>query len=96
MKYIYLFLTWFIALVLAEIECDICKKTVQLVNNDIQDNRTEEEIINSLEKVCSLFPQRDKTKCNSFEEQYTNELIHILIEESDPALACTLLNLCIP
>jgi len=79
-----------------DIECLICKRLVTYVVQQLKDNRTEEAIIEALEKVCSLFPSRDRDECNSFVQTYTDELVHILIEETDPELACTLLGVCVP
>jgi len=79
-----------------DLECDICKRVVEMIMNQLKDNRTEEAIIQALENVCSLFPQKTRQKCDAFIEQYANELIHILIEEGDPGLACALLGVCVP
>ncbi|XP_054162734.1 prosaposin-like [Oppia nitens] len=79
-----------------DMECVICKRVVEYVIKQLSDNRTEEEIITALQQVCSLFPVRDRSKCSNFIEQYANELIHILIDEGDPNLACTLLGVCVP
>ena len=79
-----------------DIECVICKRIVQMVVEELKDNRTEEAIISALKNVCSLFPRKERNKCDSFVEQYADELIHILIEEGDPSLACALLGVCVP
>jgi len=65
------------------------------VNTDIQNNRSEEEIIQSLDNVCGLFPRKDRNKCDTFIEQYTNELIHIIAEGKNSTLACTMLGVCV-
>lgn len=79
-----------------DLECDLCKRIVEMIVQQLKDNRTEEAIIQALKGVCSLFPQKGRQKCDDFVEQYANELIHILIEEGDPALACALLGVCVP
>jgi len=79
-----------------DIECLLCKRLVQYVVQELKDNRTEEQIEAALSRVCNLFPKKDRNQCNSFVTQYTDELIHILIEEADPELACTLLGVCVP
>jgi saposin len=80
----------------SDVECLICKRLVQYVIQELKDNRTEEAIIAALKRVCSLFPSKDRAQCNGFVEQYTDELIHILTEETDPEMACTLLGVCVP
>ncbi|KAK5988842.1 Prosaposin [Cladobotryum mycophilum] len=79
-----------------DIECVLCKRIVEMVDGDIGANRTEEAIIQSLSTTCTLVPKGDRSKCDTFLEQYANELIHILVEEGDPSLACTLLGVCVP
>ena len=79
-----------------DIECLICKRIVTYVVQELEDNRTEKTIIQELQHVCQLFPQKERQKCDDFIEQYADELIHILIEEGDPDLACTLLGVCLP
>lgn len=77
-------------------ECVTCKRVVKYVVQELSDNRTEEAIIQSLQSVCNLFPKNDSSNCDMFVEEHKNELIHILIEEGDPDLACTLLGVCFP
>ncbi|CAG2120838.1 unnamed protein product, partial [Medioppia subpectinata] len=79
-----------------DMECVICKRIVTYVVEELKDNRTEQAIITALEHICSLFPQKERSKCDAFVDQYANELIHILVEEGDPDLACTLLGVCVP
>ena len=79
-----------------DIECVICKRVVQIIVEELKDNRTEESIITALKDVCSLLPKKYRNNCDTFVEEYTNELIHILIEEGDPGLACALLGVCVP
>ncbi len=80
----------------SDVECLLCKRLVQYVIQELKDNRTEEAIISALDRVCSLFPSKDRAQCKNFVEQYTDELIHILTEETDPEMACTLLGVCVP
>lgn len=76
-------------------DCLLCKQVVKIVVSEIHNNRTEESVINALEKVCPLFSVSGaRSRCNVFVEQYTDELIHILLEEGDPSLACALLGVC--
>jgi saposin len=80
----------------SDVECLLCKRLVKYVIEELKDNRTEEAIISALERVCSLFPSKDRAQCDNFVQQYADELIHILTEETDPEMACTLLGVCVP
>ena len=74
-------------------DCLTCKTVVKLVVKEVDNGRTEERIIGSLETIC-LPVLKLKQGCDTFVQQYANELIHILVEEEDPELACTLLGVC--
>ncbi|KAJ5813795.1 uncharacterized protein N7503_000545 [Penicillium pulvis] len=75
-------------------ECDLCKKVNGQVVNDLPESATEEDIISTLENVCSKF-KSDKSECDTFLEQYSNELVSILVEEGDPERVCALLGVCV-
>ncbi|KAK6826489.1 hypothetical protein RU639_005412 [Aspergillus parasiticus] len=77
-----------------DLECELCRRVVEVANGKIKDERNEEAIIAALERVCKSFPGKVHNICVGFTEQYTNELIHILIEEADPGLVCALLGVC--
>lgn len=79
-----------------DLECLLCKRIVNIILNELKDNRTEDAIVAALDHVCQLFPKARRDECQSFVERYTDELIHILTEETDPEMACTLLGVCMP
>lgn len=79
-----------------DLNCMLCKRIVKYIEVELEDNRTEAAIINALDHVCRWFPVADREKCISFVEEYTDELIHILAEETDPGMACALIGLCVP
>lgn len=75
-------------------ECDLCKEVVQMVENQLKDKRTEDEIRNALDKVCSYLPSSVATRCQNFVNTYAELLISILIQEMDPSLVCAAINVC--
>ncbi|KOC07780.1 hypothetical protein AFLA70_76g002610 [Aspergillus flavus AF70] len=77
-----------------DLECDLCKRVIGVADGEIKDKRNEEAIVAALENVCKSIPGKEQPKCDTFIEQYSNELIHILIEEEDPGMACRLLGVC--
>jgi saposin len=79
-----------------DVECLLCKKLVQIIVDELKDNRTEASIEAALDHVCQLVPSSERNQCLSFVNTYTDELIHILTEETDPNMACTLIGLCVP
>ncbi|XP_035211397.1 prosaposin-like isoform X2 [Stegodyphus dumicola] len=76
------------------LECDLCKEVIEKVEDLIKDKKTEEEIKNALDKVCSYLPSSIATKCENFVNQYTDLLITLLTQEVDPEIICAALNVC--
>lgn len=74
--------------------CTLCKQVVSIVLNEVKDNRTEEDLKAALEGACNLFPSQSRPTCSNFIDVYTDELLHILVEEADPSLSCALLGVC--
>lgn len=77
--------------------CGFCKTLVKEMFNFLRDNRTEESVRDSLDKVCDLI-FKDKSRnqqCNHFVATYSKELVEILVDETDPELICMLLGQCV-
>lgn len=74
--------------------CMICKKIVKIIQRQLQDNATDEQIINVLTEVCELFPQKDRANCQKVVTDYANQLIQILSQDIDSDTACLLAGLC--
>ncbi|XP_054708143.1 uncharacterized protein LOC129217826 isoform X2 [Uloborus diversus] len=77
-----------------DLECDLCKEVVQKVEDMIKDKKTEDEIKNALDKVCSYLPKSIADKCENFVNTYTDLLITLLAQEMDPAMVCAYLKVC--
>ncbi|GFW97437.1 hypothetical protein TNCV_4991141 [Trichonephila clavipes] len=78
-----------------DVECDLCKEVVGKVEDMIKDKKTEDEIKNALDKVCSYLPSSMSAKCVNFVNQYTDLLVTLIIQELDPSDICAKLNLCV-
>ncbi|KAG9509153.1 Prosaposin, partial [Fragariocoptes setiger] len=77
-------------------DCTLCKRVVSQLEKILKNNATEQEIEQALDRVCA-FIHKDQSKideCNEMVNKYTDDLIHILTDESDPELVCMLLNVC--
>lgn len=75
-------------------ECTICKILVEKIDEMIKQNVTKQEILDALDKICSLLPESLRNQCTSFVTQYGPLIIDLLIQEMDPALVCSTLGLC--
>jgi len=56
--------------------------------------RHQEEILEGLDKVCSLLPSPMDGKCKAFVDEYVPAIITLLRQEVDAAQVCSLLGLC--
>ncbi|XP_072347986.1 prosaposin isoform X4 [Scyliorhinus torazame] len=74
--------------------CVICEFAMRQIENLLQQNRTEEMIVNAVEKVCSILPTTVKSECRDFVEQYGQAVVELLAQELDPAFVCTAIGLC--
>ncbi|KYO42446.1 prosaposin [Alligator mississippiensis] len=74
--------------------CDICETVVKEVTSLLESNRTEEEIVHELEKLCSVFPEGIKEQCRDFVEVYGKAVIDMLLEATSPETVCILLKCC--
>uniref|UniRef100_A0A8C4Y5X7 Prosaposin n=1 Tax=Gopherus evgoodei TaxID=1825980 RepID=A0A8C4Y5X7_9SAUR len=74
--------------------CDICETMVKEVTNLLENNRTEEEIVFEMEKLCSVFPQSIKDQCKDFVEIYGKAVIDMLLEATSAETVCIMLKCC--
>ncbi|XP_071952140.1 uncharacterized protein [Antedon mediterranea] len=77
----------------ASAECVLCEFVMQELDTILSENSTEQEIINALEKVCSLLPNTLQDDCDSLVKQYGPEIIELLKSQS-PDTICTSIGLC--
>ncbi|XP_073239351.1 prosaposin-like [Porites lutea] len=74
--------------------CVLCEFVMTELKTLLSENATQEEIKEALEEVCSLLPSTIQSECKQFVEQYEQAIIEILVQELDPSMVCTALNLC--
>lgn len=74
-------------------ECSLCELVASKIENLIGSNRTEQRIEEVLDQVCNLMPGF-KEVCKEFIDEYTPELVQLLLEYESPAVLCQQLGLC--
>ncbi|KAI2809270.1 hypothetical protein BLOT_000417, partial [Blomia tropicalis] len=79
-----------------DIDCIICKKIVKIIQTQLKNNATDEQIVNVLTDVCELAPSKDRDNCKAVVTNYADRLIQVLTQDIDSNLACTLVGLCVP
>ncbi|XP_072533734.1 prosaposin [Salminus brasiliensis] len=75
-------------------QCAICEYVMKELENMIQDQATEEEVMQAVEKVCNILPSTLTAQCKDLIETYGQAIIELLVQEADPKTVCTLLGLC--
>ncbi|XP_054918958.2 uncharacterized protein Sap-r [Dermacentor andersoni] len=75
-------------------ECDICQTVVQFVYNELKNNKTEEEVKQLLDRVCSLLPDSWKQTCTDTVNTYYDQLVELILQGFTPEQVCQELGLC--
>uniref|UniRef100_H0X5T8 Prosaposin n=1 Tax=Otolemur garnettii TaxID=30611 RepID=H0X5T8_OTOGA len=73
--------------------CEVCEYVIKEVVKLIDNNKTEEEIIHALDKVCSKLPMSWSAECQEVVDTYGSSILSIL-QDTGPELVCSMLHLC--
>jgi len=74
--------------------CILCEYIMNILSNYIHQQSTEEEIEQSLQKVCNQMPATLQKQCHELINNYGPPIIATLIQEFDVKTVCRKLNLC--
>ncbi|XP_075390928.1 prosaposin [Tenrec ecaudatus] len=77
----------------AAVYCEVCEYVVKEVVKLMDNNRTEEEILHTLDTVCSKLPTSMSKECQELVDTYGPSILTIL-QEASPELVCSLLHFC--
>lgn len=75
-------------------QCAICEYVMKEIENMIQDQTSEAEIVQAVEKVCNILPSTLTAQCKDLIETYGQAIIDLLVQEADPKTVCSFLALC--
>lgn len=75
-------------------QCVLCEFVMKEIDSLIANNKTEQNIIAALEKVCDMLPSSIKAPCDDFIKTYGKAILDLLLQELDPKAICTVLGLC--
>jgi saposin len=67
---------------------------MNILSNYIHEKSTEEEIEQSLQKVCNQMPSTLQKQCHELIDNYSPSIIAVLIDHFDVSTICRKLNLC--
>jgi hypothetical protein len=79
------------------VKCDVCDDIVKWTFKFLQRNQTERAISQALESVCSLVYKHSELKqahCDHLIDQYTVQLINMIVQDFQPEVICHLLTFC--
>ncbi|KAK7902200.1 hypothetical protein WMY93_018969 [Mugilogobius chulae] len=74
--------------------CTICEYVMKQLETMLEDHATEEEVIQAVEKVCTILPSSLTKQCQDLIETYGQAIIELLVQQADPKTVCTVLGLC--
>lgn len=76
-------------------KCTLCKLTVGEVYHLLDQHEVKEVILDTLDRMCVLFPKTDEQKeCDDFIDMFAEMIVNFLEHDEDPSTLCDQLNVC--
>ncbi|XP_012579180.1 PREDICTED: prosaposin isoform X1 [Condylura cristata] len=76
----------------SDVKCEMCEYLVKEVVKQIDNNKTEEELLNTLHKLCSKLPISVSEECQEVVDTYGTSILKML--ETEATVVCSLLHVC--
>ncbi|OQR66390.1 hypothetical protein BIW11_04988 [Tropilaelaps mercedesae] len=73
--------------------CQLCKYYVDELRNRLSNRSTEDQIKDELYQLCSAL-HVNKRQCASLVDRYTDELVKLILEHTNPEAVCQVLRAC--
>lgn len=76
-------------------ECTICEFVVGEIDRFIEEGKTEQEILDELNKACKYFKKESEVEeCDDFLDSFAKLLITLIMKYETPEILCTQLHIC--
>ncbi|KAL2092126.1 hypothetical protein ACEWY4_011924 [Coilia grayii] len=75
--------------------CSLCVMLLKKMEEMLPKERTEEEIVELMGKVCTMLPEKYLKECNELLDKYGKQVVDFLLSDAAPHTICVLLHLCI-
>lgn len=74
--------------------CDTCKLLVTMIEHQLVQNQTEQEVEQLIKNLCNVFPSSYSEECKNLVDQYLPMVIQFLMEKMNPEDVCEAIQLC--
>ncbi|KAM8851531.1 prosaposin [Synchiropus picturatus] len=74
--------------------CAICEFVMKQLESMLEDESTEAQVIEAVEKVCTYLPDSLTAQCKDLVETYGKAIIELLVQQADPKSVCTVIAVC--
>ncbi|XP_049804326.1 prosaposin [Schistocerca nitens] len=74
--------------------CPLCLLAVQDLQNTLKNNKTEASIKRALDGLCTKLAKSLAAECEKFVEEYSDQLVDMLVADFTPQEVCAYLKLC--
>ncbi|XP_013402221.1 serine/arginine repetitive matrix protein 1 isoform X1 [Lingula anatina] len=76
------------------IPCATCRIVTNQVNQMLEDNPTEQGVVDAVDTVCSELPSNYNVECEIFLGMYGGDLVDFLLNQGEPGVFCSTMLLC--
>ncbi|XP_031426889.1 surfactant protein Bb isoform X2 [Clupea harengus] len=75
--------------------CALCVYLLQKMEDMLPKERTEDQIVELMGKVCGMLPDKYSKQCDDFLQKHGKQVIDFLLSDAAPHTICVLLHLCL-
>merc|ERR1719147_313131 len=78
-----------------DILCIVCQTVMEVLDQYITEENTEQEVADALGQVCALLPEPLNLECQAMVQEYTDDIIELIVNQFlSPSQVCSKLGLC--